>query len=185
VKPPDTSALDELRHSEFFQRVSMSPNFSRFDPLIARHAKSQDLDPALVRAVISVESAFDPEALSPKGALGLMQVIPETAVRYGLADDRKRTVVQKLLDPAINLRIGTRYLHDLLLLFANDLSLALAAYNAGEQTVIRYNNQVPPYPETRDYVTVVQQLYALYRPPPPTPPKPSRIMIPHRTAIHQ
>jgi soluble lytic murein transglycosylase-like protein len=186
VKPPDTAELDELRNSEFYQRVSNSPNFRRFEPLIRQHAKSQNLDPALVKAVITVESAFDPEALSPKGALGLMQVIPETAARYGLTDDRKQTTVQKLLDPATNLRIGTRYLHDLLVLFANDVSLTLAAYNAGEQAVLRYNNQIPPYPETRDYVKVVRQLYALYQPPPPpSPPKPSRITIPHRKTMPQ
>ena len=185
VKPPDSSTLDELRNSEFFQRMSNSPNFKRFEPLIRQHAKAQNLDPALVRAVITVESAFDPDALSPKGALGLMQVIPGTAARYGLTDDRKRTAVQKLLDPATNLRIGTRYLRDLLVLFADDLSLALAAYNAGEQTVLRYNNRVPPYPETREYVKVVQQLYALYRPPPPPLPKPSRITIPARKAMPQ
>lgn len=186
VKPPDAGALDELRNSEFYQRVSNSPNFKRFEPLIRQHAKSQNLDPALVKAVITIESAFDPEALSPKGALGLMQVIPETAARYGLTDDSKRTAVQKLLDPATNLRIGTRYLRDLLVLFADDVSLALAAYNAGEQAVLRYNKQIPPYPETRDYVKVVRQLHALYQPPPPpSPPKPSRITIPRRKAIPQ
>jgi len=186
IKPPDAAALEELRNSEFYQRVSNSPNFKRFEPLIRQHAKSQNLDPALVRAVITVESAFDPEALSPKGALGLMQVIPETAARYGLTDDRKQTVVQKLLDPATNLRIGTRYLRDLLVLFADDVSLALAAYNAGEKAVLRYNNRIPPYPETRDYVKVVRQLHALYQPPPPPAPKPSsRITVPRRKAIPQ
>jgi soluble lytic murein transglycosylase-like protein len=94
--------------------------------------------------------------------------------------------VQKLLDPATNLRIGTRYLRDLLVLFADDVSLALAAYNAGEKAVLRYNNRIPPYPETRDYVKVVRQLHALYQPPPPPAPKPSsRITVPRRKAIPQ
>jgi hypothetical protein len=185
VKPPDVDSLDELRNSQFYQRVSASPNFKRFETLIRQHAQTQNLDPALVKAVVTVESAFDPEALSPKGALGLMQVIPDTAARYGLTNDRKQSIVQKLLDPATNLRIGTRYLRDLLAMFANDVSLALAAYNAGEQAVIRYHNQVPPYAETRDYVKVVRQFHALYQPPPPTLPKPTRIAVPRRKPAPQ
>ena len=85
-----------------------------------------------MKAVVAVESAYEADAVSSKGALGLMQVIPETAARYGVTDDAKRTVAQKLKDPAINVSVGTRYLRDLLALFDNDVTLALAAYNAGE-----------------------------------------------------
>ena len=82
--------------------------------------------------MIAVESAFDPNAVSPKGAVGLMQIMPETGARYGLVEARGRSIAQQLVDPTINLRIGTRYLRDLLALFEQDLTLALAAYNAGE-----------------------------------------------------
>jgi soluble lytic murein transglycosylase-like protein len=107
-----------------------------------------------------------------------MQVIPDTAARYGVADDKKRSVAQKLFDPATNLRVGTRYLRDLLRIFDHDLTLALAAYNAGEGAVQRYDNRIPPYAETQEYVKLVTQLYALYKPPPALPP--SRVTIPRK-----
>ncbi len=173
-------AVDEaFTQSAIYRRVVDHPNVKRFDPLIARQARRHGVDAALVKAVVAAESAFEPDAVSPKGALGLMQVIPETAERYGVADDRKRTVAQKLLDPAINVDVGTRYLRDLLALFADDVALALAAYNAGENTVLKYDRKVPPFPETREFVSLVRQFHALYRPPPP-PPKPSRITIPRK-----
>ncbi len=177
---------DALRRTAIYQRVANHPNVLRYEPLIARYAKQNDVDGALVKAIVAAESAFDPEAVSPKGALGLMQVIPETAARYGITDDRKRTVTQKLFDPAINLQIGTRYLRDLLAMFAGSIPLALAAYNSGENTVLRYDRQIPPYPETQEYVKLVQQFHAFYRPPapPPTPVKasPLRIRLPAGTA---
>jgi soluble lytic murein transglycosylase-like protein len=109
-----------------------------------------------------------------------MQLTPDTGARYGVVADRARSAEQKLLDPAINLSIGTRYLHDLLALFADDLGLALAAYNAGEQTVRRYKQSIPPFPETQEYVKLVRQFYALYRPPPVAPPASTRVTIPRR-----
>jgi soluble lytic murein transglycosylase-like protein len=188
VDPPDArdiaAALDaksqeEFRNTPLFQRMTNQPNARRFEALIQQYAKLYMLDPALVKAVIAVESAFQPDAVSPKGALGLMQIIPDTGERYGIVGDRKRTVVQKLLDPATNLRIGTRHLRELLGLFAQDLELALAAYNAGEQAVERYARTIPPFPETRQYVKLVQKFYAVYRPPPEPPkPRPTRIVIP-------
>ena len=162
-----------------YQRLTAHPNAQRFDALIDRYAKANALDTALVKAVVAAESGYEPTAISHKGALGLMQVIPETAARYGVGDDKRRTIAQKLFDPATNLRIGTRYLRDLLTLFDDDLDLALAAYNAGEATVHRYDRRVPPYPETQDYVKLVTQLYALYKPPPPPVP-PSRVTIPRK-----
>jgi soluble lytic murein transglycosylase-like protein len=108
-----------------------------------------------------------------------MQIIPDTGERYGIVGDRARTAVQKLLDPATNLRIGTRHLRGLLALFPDNLELALAAYNAGEQAVERYQRAVPPFPETRAYVKLVQQFYANYRPPPAPPAsRPARMVIP-------
>src|SRR3954468_8508045 len=163
--------------SAVFRRIANHPNVKRYEPLIVRYAKEQRVDVALVKAVVAVESAYEPTAVSNKGALGLMQIIPETAQRYGVTDEAQRTLQQKLFDPATNIRIGTRYLRDLLDLFAHDVTLALAAYNAGEGAVQRYENQVPPYPETQEFVKLVTQFYALYKPPPP-PPAPSRITIP-------
>lgn len=173
------SASEDFSNSRVYQFVTKHPNVAKFAPLIERNAKLHHVDPALVKAMIAVESAFEPAAVSPKGALGLMQLTPDTGARYGVVADKVRSVEQKLLDPAINLSIGTRYLRDLLALFANDLSLALAAYNAGEQAVRHYKQSIPPFPETQEYVKLVRQFYALYRPPPAAPP-PTRVMIPRR-----
>ena len=118
--------------------------------LIAATAQQAQLPTALLQAVIQVESAYNPQAVSPKGAVGLMQLMPATAKRYGVID---RT------DPVANLNGGARYLRDLLTLFNEDLTLALAAYNAGEQAVKKYNNKIPPYQETINYVNKVKKLY--------------------------
>ncbi len=131
--------------------VSASSVF-RYD--IERAAAQTGLDPALLRAVIQVESNFNPSARSPKGALGLMQLMPATAARYG---------VKNPLDPANNVLGGARYLKDLLRQFDDDLVLALAAYNAGAEAVMRHRRQVPPYPETRAYVPKVTALLARLR----------------------
>ncbi len=100
------------------------------------------MDPALVEAIIAIESDFNPRAISPKGALGLMQLMPQTASRYGVSNP---------FDPQENLTGGTRYLKDLLRRFDGDLPRALAAYNAGETAVLMYRD-LPPYRETREYV---------------------------------
>ena len=160
------------------RRLRAHRNAERFQPLIDRHAMLQRVDPALVKAIIAVESSFEPGAVSPKGAVGLMQIIPGTGERYGVTADATRTVEQKLRDPAVNLSVGTRYLRDLLALFADDLELALAAYNAGEQAVQRYGNVVPPFAETQAYVKLVRQFHASYRPPPPAPTRHLRVVIP-------
>ncbi|HOP15390.1 MAG: lytic transglycosylase domain-containing protein [Gammaproteobacteria bacterium] len=122
----------------------------RLTPLIDTAADASNLRPALIHAVVRAESAYRSDAVSPKGAVGLMQLMPATAERYGV-DDRH--------DPAENLRGGSTYLRDLLEMFDNDLQLALAAYNAGENAVIRYGNQIPPYDETQNYVRKVIGFY--------------------------
>ena len=127
---------------------------NRYADVIARVAQEQKLEPALLHAVISVESAYNAQAKSPKGATGLMQLMPGTAKRYGVTD---------LLNPLENLRAGARYLRDLLAMFNNNLNLVLAAYNAGEGAVIRSGHAIPPYPETRAYVPRVLQHYEHYR----------------------
>ena len=121
-----------------------------FGAIISREAESNSLDPQLIDALIAVESNHNPSARSPKGAIGLMQLMPDTAKRYGIADPYKAES---------NIRGGTRYLRDLLLMFDGDLHLALAAYNAGEKAVIRFGNRIPPYPETQNYVPKVLKKY--------------------------
>jgi soluble lytic murein transglycosylase-like protein len=110
------------------------------------------VDKSLVQAVIHAESDFDANAVSPKGASGLMQLMPETAQRYGVRD---------IFDPEQNIIGGVRYLRDLLETFGHDVRLALAAYNAGERTVLRYGG-IPPYPETMHYVNKVMLLHSRY-----------------------
>ena len=126
---------------------------NRFASLIAETAREHKLSPALLHAVITVESGYDPAARSRKGAVGLMQLMPGTAKRYAVTD---------IWDPRQNLSGGARYLSDLLSMFNNDLSLALAAYNAGEGAVLQYGKRIPPYAETRQYVPRVLQHYQLY-----------------------
>jgi hypothetical protein len=164
VKRTATPVADAaLMQTRLFQRVVEQPNVARFEPLIASVAREQGQDPALLKSMIAVESGFEPDAVSSKGAVGLMQVLPETAERYGLSADRHKTVAQKLCEPQTNLRIGARYMKDLRAMFGN-LPLALAAYNAGENSVKRFNNAIPPFPETVSYVKVVQQFLAFYQP---------------------
>jgi soluble lytic murein transglycosylase-like protein len=121
-----------------------------FSDLIDEAAGHANVSPALLRAVIAVESAFDPKAVSRKGAQGLMQLLPATARRYG---------VHRPFDPRDNLRGGASYIRDLLKRYGNDLELALAAYNAGENAVDRHGRTIPPFPETQAYVPAVLRFY--------------------------
>lgn len=122
-----------------------------FHAQILSASQSTGVDAALLHAVISVESGYREGAVSRTGATGLMQLMPGTARRYGVSNPR---------DPADNIAAGARYLRDLLRLFDNNLELALAAYNAGEQAVIRFKRQIPPYGETQRYVPLVLAHYA-------------------------
>lgn len=114
--------------------------------IVLRIAQELGLAPQLLHAVIAVESAYDPRAVSPKGAQGLMQLMPATARRFGVKDP---------FDPQDNVRGGAQYLKLLLAQFNGDLQLTLAAYNAGENAVVRHGNRVPPFAETRRYVPKV------------------------------
>ena len=125
----------------------------RYDKLIEEAALAAIVDSQLLRAVIVVESGFDERAVSPRGARGLMQLMPATARRYGVRD---------LFNPGQNIRAGARYLRDLLDRYGGDLELALAAYNAGEDAVDRYR-AVPPFVETRAYVPRVISVYTSLR----------------------
>lgn len=134
--------------------MALLPGSKRYVELIVKVAQEYSMDAALIHAVVAVESAFNASARSPKGASGLMQLMPGTAARYGVAD---------VWNPLQNLRGGTRYLRDLLALFKNDVSLALAAYNAGEGAVINAGGKIPPYAETRSYVPKVLQHWERHR----------------------
>jgi soluble lytic murein transglycosylase-like protein len=120
---------------------------TEFDDLIVEHATRHSLQPDFVRAVIQAESAFNPRARSAKGAMGLMQLMPSTAAEYRVVN---------AYDPAENIRAGVAYLKSLLTRFGDDVSLALAAYNAGPKAVEKYGNAVPPYKETRNYVSKIR-----------------------------
>jgi soluble lytic murein transglycosylase-like protein len=144
----------------------VSPSYKQVKHHLKEAAAANDVDYELLKAVIATESGFDAQAVSPKGAVGLMQVIPATAERYGVTGDEKRSVSQKLADPRTNIRTGTRYLRYLIDLFPGRLELALAAYNAGEGAVQRAGNRIPNYPETQNYVKTVMQLYGMLKPPP-------------------
>jgi soluble lytic murein transglycosylase-like protein len=122
-----------------------------FDDLISEHSKNHGIRADLVRAVVQVESAFDPRARSPKGALGLMQLMPATARLYSVMD---------AFNPAENIRGGVAYLRSLLDRYQNNEELALAAYNAGPGAVDKYSQQVPPYRETKNYVKQINHIAA-------------------------
>ena len=135
------------------RNVDLAKARRKYSPTIRKVAKNHRLPDALLHAVITAESAYDPNAVSSKGAVGLMQLMPSTARRYG---------VQNRRDPVANMNAGAQYLKDLLATFNNNLPLALAAYNAGENAVTQYGNRIPPYYETRHYVAKVLQYYRQY-----------------------
>lgn len=147
------------------------PNLKRFEPLLAQAAHEFTVELPLLKAVMAAESGFNPNAVSPRGAIGLMQVMPATAERYGLEGDQRRSLSDKLFDPKTNIRLAARYLRDLMRLFPDQLALVLASYNAGEGAVQKYRNSIPPYPETRNYVKLVTRFYQLYNPLPAAPGK--------------
>jgi soluble lytic murein transglycosylase-like protein len=126
----------------------------RYSSLIEAASKTHGVDGALVHAVITAESGYNAAAVSKAGARGLMQLMPETAARYG---------VQNIHDPRENINGGVRYLRDLITMFNGNIELAVAAYNAGENAVIRYGNRIPPYAETVHYVPKVLGFYRKFQ----------------------
>jgi Transglycosylase SLT domain len=125
-----------------------------FKSIAATAASTYAVPEALILAVMHAESNFNPLAVSPVGAVGLMQIMPDTGKRYGISHG--------LSDPITNVDVGVRYLKDLLILFKGDTLLALAAYNAGEGAVLKFGSKIPPYLETRAYVPKVMALYERY-----------------------
>ena len=136
-------------YNQDLKKMPLTKN--KFGELISRLAERHQVDPKLIHAVIQAESAYNPSAVSPMGAVGMMQLMPDTAKRYGVVDR---------YDVEQNIEAGTRYLKDLLVMFGSDIKLALAGFNAGEGSVIKYNRTVPPYPETQQYVQQVLTLYS-------------------------
>lgn len=134
---------------------NMAKNRKKYAPLIAKAAAKYQIDEKLLHAVIQTESAYDEKAVSSAGAVGLMQLMPATAKRYGVNNRKNATQ---------NIDGGTHYIKDLLKMFNSNLKLVLASYNAGEGAVKKYHNSIPPYPETRDYVKKVMGLYKKLNP---------------------
>jgi len=132
----------------------IGPDYATYESLIHQHANWQGIRADLVRAVIQVESAFNPRAVSPKGAMGLMQLMPATAARLGVLDP---------FNPAENIRGGVRYLRILLDKYNDNEQLALAAYNAGPNAVDKYGSKIPPYKETQQYVQRITNINASKR----------------------
>jgi soluble lytic murein transglycosylase-like protein len=128
---------------------------TKFSSHVLAAAQETKVDPALIHAVIAVESGYNPSARSSAGAVGLMQLMPATARHYG---------VKNRLDPAQSIRGGARYLRDLKIMFDGDLALVLAAYNAGEEAVMKYGRRIPPFRETAAYVPKVLSYYRKFRP---------------------
>jgi hypothetical protein len=143
----------------------VSPNFKSVRHHMRDAAKTYRVDFELLQALIVAESGFDPMAVSPKGAIGLMQLMPETAKRFGVNADKKNSVEQKLRDPKTNINAGSKYLRVLINMFPGQLELAIASYNAGEGAVQKYGNKIPPYKETQNYVKTVIQTYLALKPP--------------------
>lgn len=149
-----SSLIEDAGQNNRANAPAIKGNAAVYASHIEEAASEAGIDAALVHAVITAESGFNPAAVSRAGAQGLMQLMPGTAKRYAVKD---------AFDPKQNIRGGTRYLRDLLVLFDNNIELAVAAYNAGENAVIRHGRKIPPYRETQAYVPKVLRLYDKYR----------------------
>ena len=150
-----TNAPNSSSYTRILRETLRAPTRSKSDgreygPIISLLCKKYDMDESLVKAVIKAESDFDPSAVSRKGAQGLMQLMPDTA---------RDMAVNNPFHPTQNMEGGIRYLRKLLDQFQGNLHLALAAYNAGENAVIKYNNSIPPFEETRTYVKRVLKFF--------------------------
>ncbi len=146
-------------------RFAVSTSYKAVRHLIREAATAYGLEYELLKAVIATESGFNAHAVSPKGAVGLMQLMPDTARRFGVKADTHQTLQERLTDPRTNILAGASYLAWLLKYFDGETELALAAYNAGEGAVMRAGRRIPNYRETRDYVRKVTQLHQNLLPP--------------------
>jgi soluble lytic murein transglycosylase-like protein len=149
---PNAKYVLILREKRILFQSNIDVN--KFDHIISNAAKKYKIDPILIKAIIKAESNFNHEAVSPVGAQGLMQLMPATA--YALQ-------VQDVFHPENNIEAGARYLRYLLNTYRGNLKLTLAAYNAGESSVAKYNNNVPPYRETQNYIRRVLSYYKSFK----------------------
>lgn len=154
-------------HAKVLIFFDIFPAYKAVKHHLREAARTHGIDYALLQAIIATESGFDAGAVSPKGAVGLMQLMPATAERFGVSANLHKTVETQLTNPGLNIRAGSRYLSYLLTLFAGQTELAVAAYNAGEGAVRRAGNQIPDFRETQQYVKTVMALYAQLQPPAP------------------
>jgi soluble lytic murein transglycosylase-like protein len=148
LSPQDRTASGDRYDSKLLAKAG------QFDSIIENAAISASLEPNLLRAVIVVESGFNSRAVSKRGAVGLMQLMPQTAMRFGVSNP---------YDPRQNVHAGARYLKFLMNRFGQDVRLALAAYNAGEEAVDRNGGQIPPFSETMAYVPRVLKIYRMLK----------------------
>ena len=156
---PDSAAEGLSARTRMQSFFEVSPRYKSVRPHLQKAAERTGVDYDLIKAVIAVESGFDAQAVSPKGAVGLMQLMPATAERFGVSASKKRSMQQQLADPAVNVPAGARYLSYLMDLFPGRLDLVLAAYNAGEGAVQKFGKAIPPYKETMNYVKAVTGIY--------------------------
>lgn len=160
----DGSATPDAAAHRAVAVMHASPTYQAVHGKLTAASQAYGIDSDLLKAVVATESAFNLTAVSHKGAVGLMQIMPATARRYGVQSEPGVSVAHKLTDPELNIQTGSRYLADLLRLYGGQTELALAAYNAGEGAVARAGNHIPNYSETRQYVKKVMSVYRVLQP---------------------
>lgn len=165
ARKPPSMAPGAAYAPQLQARFAVSTSYKAVRHLIREAATAYGLEYELLKAVIATESGFNAHAVSPKGAVGLMQLMPDTARRFGVKADHNQTLQERLTDPRTNILAGASYLAWLLKYFDGETELALAAYNAGEGAVMRAGRRIPNYRETRDYVRKVTQLHQNLLPP--------------------
>lgn len=159
AQPPESQGSPDAAAHRTVAVMHASPSYQAVQNSLTAASVSHGVDYELLKAVVAAESAFNPRAVSHKGAVGLMQIMPATARRYGVQSEPGVSISSKLTDPEVNIRTGTRYLADLLRMFGGQTELAVAAYNAGEGAVMRAGNRIPNYKETQAYVKKVMAVY--------------------------
>jgi len=162
---PSADLAPEAAALETVAQMHASPQYHAVQGSLTAASLSNGVDHALLKAVVVTESGFQADAVSRKGAIGLMQIMPATARRYGVKPTHDAPLKAQLVDPDVNLQTGSRYLADLLRLFGDETELALAAYNAGEGAVMRAGRRIPNYKETQQYVKKVMAVYRVLKTP--------------------